>query len=61
MKTRSNDYPGVCRKCGRHIDAGKGLLMKPPIPARVAKAAARRPVPWRLWLFCKVCVPQPQP
>lgn len=60
MRTRQNDFPGRCKRCGCHVDAGKGLLMKPPIPPRVARLAAKAPIRWGLFLFCEGCVPRPK-
>jgi hypothetical protein len=60
MKAIGNKYPGICSQCGRRIDAGKGLLFKPSLPPRVARASATRPIRWSLVLYCQVCAPKPQ-
>lgn len=60
MKTRVNDYPGTCRLCGRHVDAGKGLLVKPRIPQRLIRPAGKAPVRWPLLLYCGPCAPRPE-
>lgn len=33
MKTRVNDYPGKCRLCGRHVDAGQGAAHEAQDPS----------------------------